>query len=300
MTHDTRLTRNEIAVHFWGTRGSLPRPGAEYLRYGGNTTCLEVRIGSRVFILDAGSGLQAAGVSLQQRGATSVDLLFSHLHHDHVIGLPFFPPALEKAVLINTYCGNLDGASAEAALDRMFAPPLFPITLGMLPCQWQHHGFRAGDTLDFDGLSVRTCALKHPGGATAYRFDNAGRSLCYVSDLEHVPGAPDPDLVALCAGADLVVYDAMFTDGEFQACRGWGHSTIGAGVALCRTAGAKTLVATHHHIRHVDDMLDKLDAELRSVMPGSSLAREGQTIALSPVEPARRPARLVQAPEHVV
>jgi phosphoribosyl 1,2-cyclic phosphodiesterase len=268
-----------LSVRFWGTRGSLPRPGPEFLRYGGNTTCVEVRLGSRLFLIDGGSGLQAAGASLGEHRPAVIDILFSHLHHDHTIGLPFFPPALDKSCAIRTFCGNLDGNSAEAALDRMFAPPLFPVTLGQLPCQWRHTGFRAGETLRFeDGIAVRTCALLHPGGATAYRFDHAGASVCYVSDIEHQPGAPDAALVALCTGADLIIYDSMFTDDEFQACRGWGHSTLGAGVLLCRTAGARALAATHHHIRHTDAMLDQLDAELKAIMPGSFLAREGQSL----------------------
>ena len=293
-------TRGGLSVRFWGTRGSLPRPGADFLRYGGNTTCVEVRLGDRPFLIDAGSGIEPAGRAMLERVPKTVDVLFSHLHHDHVAGLPFFPPALDKSCTIRTFCGNLGGESAKAALDRMFAPPLFPVTLSVLPCQWQHTGFQAGDTLTFDDtIAIRTCLLTHPGGATAYRFDHEGNSLCYVGDIEHQPGAPDPALVALCAGADLVVYDAMFTDTEFQTCRGWGHSTIGAGVQLCREAGAKVLVATHHHIRHTDAILDRVDAELGALMPGSFLAREGQMIRLGGVVGNRPVPSLMLAPETV-
>ncbi len=292
--------RDELSVRFWGTRGSLPRPGPDFLRYGGNTTCVEVRLGERLFLIDGGSGLEAAGRAFVRKSDAPVDILFSHLHHDHVSGLPFFPPALDKTVTIRTFCGNLDGASAEAALGRMFAPPLFPVTLAMLPCQWRHVGFRAGDPLIFeDGVTVRTCPLTHPGGATAYRFDYRGRSLCYVSDVEHEPGAPRADLVALCADADLVIYDTMFTEGEFEACRGWGHSTLRAGALLCRTARAQVLAATHHHIRHTDPMLDKLDAELRLIMPGSFLAREGQVLRLRP-DMTRAKQRQAASFEHVL
>ena len=287
--HETRS--GDLSVRFWGTRGSMPRPGPDTLRYGGNTTCLEVRLGGRLFIIDAGSGIEAAGRALAVRDTLKVDVLFSHLHHDHVSGLPFFPPALNPNTLIRTFCGNLGGDSAEAAFGNMFAPPLFPINLGMLPSTFEHVGFRAGDVLTFeDGLSVRTCPLRHPGGATAFRFDHGGRTLCCLSDLEHVPGVPDPMLVAFCAGADLVIYDTMFVESEFQACRGWGHSTWSAGVALCREAGAKALAATHHHIRHTDVMLEAMEADLTAAFPGSFVAREGQTITLSAA--ASRPKRL--------
>ena len=275
------MIRKGLSVRFWGTRGSLPRPGPETVRYGGNTTCLEIRVGDRIFILDAGSGIADAGHALQREGVCQFDVLFSHLHHDHVSGLPFFPPALKIGCLIRTYCGNLDGASAEHALDALFAPPLFPVYLSALPCRFEHTGFRAGNDLTFeDGLVVRTCALTHPGGATAYRFDHGGRSICYISDVEHQPEGPDPGLVALCRDADLVIYDTMFTDQEYHECRGWGHSTLAGGLALCRAAGAKALGATHHHIRHNDAMLDAMDADLRAAFPGSFMAREGQRVDL--------------------
>lgn len=270
-----------LGIRFWGTRGSLPRPGPDTLRYGGNTTCVEIRLGERVFIIDAGSGIEAAGRAMLGQSPLDFDILLSHLHQDHVIGLPFFPPALNAACTIRTHCGNLGGASAEAALDQMFAPPLFPIILSALPARFVHQGFKAGSPLIFaDGISIRTCPLPHPGGATAYRFDHHGSSVCYVSDLEHSPGELDPDLVRFCADADLVIYDTMFTDAEFRECRGWGHSTLGAGVALCQAAGAKALAGTHHHIRHTDRMLDVVDAELRTRLPGSFMAREGQVIRL--------------------
>ena len=287
-----------LQIKFWGTRGSMPRPGPETLRYGGNTTCVEVRLGDRVFIIDAGSGIEAAGRSMLDRRPLEFDILFSHLHHDHIAGLPFFPPALNAAATISTHCGNLEGASAEAAFDKMFAPPLFPVTLSVLPGQFIHKGFQSGSPLIFpDGIVVETCPLPHPGGSTAYRFDHGGKSMCYISDVEHTPGVIDPSLVRFCEGADLVIYDTMFTDQEFQACRGWGHSTLGAGVALCRASGARALVGTHHHMRHTDVMLDGIDAELRTLLPGSFMAREGMTVRLGHEPAIRQPSsrkRMVQ------
>jgi phosphoribosyl 1,2-cyclic phosphodiesterase len=284
---------DEISIRFWGTRGSLPRPSPEMMRYGGDTTCLEVRLGERLFIVDAGSGIATAGPVLAAEQRREFTLLFSHLHHDHIAGVPFFTPALNANCTIHTFCGNLGGASAEAAFDRMFAPPLFPVTLSQLPARFVHHGFKAGAALDIDGVAIRTLPLPHPGGATAYRFDHAGSSFCYVSDIEHTPGVTDAGLIAFCAGADLVVYDTMFNDEEFTACRGWGHSTVGAGVSLCQAAGAKALAGTHHHIRHTDAMLDAVDAHLRKLLPGSFMARQGQVVRLhKPRAATRRLARV--------
>ena len=278
-----------LELRFWGTRGSLPRCGPEYQRYGGNTTCVEVRVGGRLFLIDAGSGIADSGKALMTDAPQGFDILLSHLHHDHVSGLPFFTPALKTSSEVRLHCGNLDGESPQAALDRMFSPPLFPVSLSVLPGRFSYHGFRAGSDLDFgDGVVVRTCPLDHPGGATAFRFDHLGRSLCYISDVEHRPGIIDDTLVSFCEGVDLVVYDTMFNESEFMACRGWGHSTWGAGVALCRAAGAKRLGATHHHMRHTDDMLDGIAAQVEAAFPGSFVAKEGQVIALEArvLEPA--------------
>jgi phosphoribosyl 1,2-cyclic phosphodiesterase len=256
------------------------------MRYGGNTACVEIRLGSRLFIIDAGSGLADAGKALVDVGSQGFDILLSHLHHDHVSGLPFFAPALKRDCSIRLHCGNLNGESPAVALDRMFSPPLFPINLSVLPCRMSFHGFRAGTTLDFEpDIQVETCPLDHPGGATAYRFNHHGRSVCYISDVEHRPGIIDDVLVTFCRDADLVIYDTMFDESEFLGCRGWGHSTWGAGVALCRSAHARALAATHHHINHTDEILDQADKKIRTALPGSFVAREGQVVRLKALVP---------------
>lgn len=273
----------DLVVRFWGTRGSLPIPGRDTVVYGGNTCCVEVRLGPRLFIIDAGSGFEAAGRGLGDTAPECVDLLLSHLHHDHVAGLPFFAPMLARTCSVRIYCGNLGGNTAKVPLDTLFSPPLFPVTLAELPAHLSYVGFKAGETLRFeDGLTVGTCLLRHPGGATGYRFDHAGRSVCYVSDIEHDDGGPNVDLVKFCQGADLVIYDTMFTEPEFERHRGWGHSTWQAGVALCRAAGAQALAAFHHHKRHDDATLAAIEAQLDAALPGSFVARDGQTVVFRP------------------
>jgi phosphoribosyl 1,2-cyclic phosphodiesterase len=302
-----------LSVHFWGTRGSLPMPGPATVIYGGNTCCVEIRLGGRVFMVDAGSGFEPAGraITALGTGGGRTDLLLSHLHHDHVAGLPFFSPILKQQGTLRIFCGNQAGASAKAALDQMFAPPLFPVTLEALPGRVEHVGFRAGETLVFeDGIEVATCPLRHPGGATGYRFDYAGRRVCYVSDMEHLDSGPDEDVVAFCRSADLVIYDAMFTEAELPPCRGWGHSTWNAGVALCRAAGASALAAFHHHKSHDDATLADIEAALGAALPGSFVAREGQTVTFRARSPrgtapqqvplSTPPLRRVQSQEAVV
>lgn len=298
MSSDAEDTNaRSLSVRFWGTRGSLPVPGPRTVRYGGNTCCVEVRLGSRLFFVDAGSGFEAAGRVLCGAVPRQVDLLLSHLHHDHIGGIPFFGPLYMGLGSLRTFCGNLGGRDARGALDMMFAPPLFPVRLDELPTPVEHVGFTAGDTLRFeDGIAVETCPLRHPGGATGYRFSHGGRSICYVSDIEHEETGPDPRVVAFCESADLVIYDAMFTEAEYPKFRGWGHSTWNAGVDLCRAAGARCMAAFHHGKRHDDDALDRIEVELRQAMPGSFLAREGQTVTFKPIDlPVRGPSRKASA-----
>ena len=273
----------DLSVRFWGARGTLPMPGPATVVYGGHTCCVEIHLGRRLFIIDAGSGFEALGREIAGTGQTDgrIDLLLSHLHHDHISGLPFFAPILTGHSTLRIFCGNQGGESAKAALDMMFAPPLFPVTLDVLPGRVEHIGFKAGETLTFeDGTEIATCPLRHPGGATGYRFDHGGRRVCYVSDMEHADAGPDADVVSFCRDADLVIYDAMFTEAELPRCRGWGHSTWNAGVALCRAAGAGSLAAYHHHQSHDDQFLAGIETELAKALPGSFLAREGQTVVL--------------------
>jgi phosphoribosyl 1,2-cyclic phosphodiesterase len=275
--------RRGIDVTFWGTRGSIPVPGQDTVRFGGNTTCMEVRIGETAIIVDAGSGLLALGNSRIWQPGQHVHLLLTHLHHDHIIGLPFFKAAYVKDLELHIWCGNLDGSSAQAALDRMFSPPLFPLRLSEMPARPVFHGFRAGDTLNVAGETIRTVLLNHPSGATGYRFETPDASLAVITDVEH--GAPDmdSDLVAFCRRVDTLVYDTMLDEGEYGRCKGWGHSTSSEAARLIGQAGGRRLVGFHHGPAHTDAVMLRREAALQSVWPEALMAREGQTLTcLSP------------------
>jgi phosphoribosyl 1,2-cyclic phosphodiesterase len=261
-------------------RGSVCASGPGFREFGGRTPCVEVRCGEHLFIVDAGTGLTALGAELIDDGPEEIDILFSHLHLDHISGLPFFKPALMGNRLIRTYCGNLGGANAKEALDRVYAPPIFPVRLDQLPSRFEHRGFKAGETLEFpDGSAVGTTPLQHPNGATGYRFAHSGRVVCYISDIEHSLPWPPADLVRFVHGADLVIYDGMFSEAEYPRCRGWGHSTWAKGVDLCRAAEVKALAIFHLHPAHDDASLLASEAELKAAMPTAFVAREGQALS---------------------
>ncbi len=285
------LSGRGLEVRFFGVRGSIPVPGAGTLIYGGNTACVEIRVNGRLFIVDAGSGLAALGNALIDGPERSIDILLSHLHQDHIVGLPFFAPLYDPTRHIKIYAGNLDGRTPETALRTMFSPPLFPIELDYKAEHLDFVGFHAGETLRFaDGLSVRTAPLRHPGGATGYRFDSGGQAVAYVCDFEHAGPTPEKEMIEFVRGCDLVIYDTTFTVEDYMACQGWGHSTVEAGLALCAAAGAKRLAAFHHNPDYDDAKLGEIDTMLEKASPGSFCAREGQMvhfeeIALSPSRP---------------
>jgi phosphoribosyl 1,2-cyclic phosphodiesterase len=282
-------TASGLGVRFFGVRGSIPVPGAATLIYGGNTACVEIRVNGRLFIVDAGSGLAALGNALIDGPEHSFDILLSHLHQDHIIGLPFFAPLYEPSKNIKIYAGNLGGQTPEAALRTMFSPPLFPIELDHKAKHLDFIGFHAGETLRFeDGSSVRTTPLRHPGGATGYRFDAGGHAVAYVSDFEHAGPAPEQDMIDFVRGCDLVIYDTTFTVEDYPACKGWGHSTVEAGLALCAAAGAKRLAAFHHNPDYDDAKLAHIEAVLEKASPGSFCAREGQAVQFEDIVLASR------------
>ena len=266
-----------LSVRFWGVRGSLACSGPEYVRYGGNTSCLEVRAGPHVLVFDAGTGIRALGKKLAVNGACEVDLFFTHTHIDHVVGLPFFSPMYQTNSTIRVWAGHLKPhRTLKEALSGLMSEPFFPVPLEIFSAKPDYHDFIAGETLEpRPGLKVRTCALNHPNEATGYRIDWAGKSICYVTDCEHQPGKLDGAILDLIKDADVFIYDSTYTDEEYPRFAGWGHSTWTEGARLAEAAGAKQLVIFHHDPSHDDDFMDRMAAAAHAQRPGTVVAREG-------------------------
>ena len=262
----------DFYVKFWGVRGSTACPGSDYLRYGGNTACLEIRCGERLLILDAGTGIRQLGAQ-QPRSA---EILFTHGHIDHICGMPFFAPAYRPGNRFRIWSAE---NRAETALAALMSSPLFPVSPEMFGAEIEFKGFDPGETVEpGPGIVVATAPLNHPQEAVGYRVSHAGRSICYVTDTEHRVGESDARVLELIAGADLVIYDSTYTDEEYPDHVGWGHSTWQEGVRLCEAAGAGHLVLFHHDPSRNDAALDAIGAEARKRRPGTVVAREGMVL----------------------
>ncbi len=272
----------DFSIRFWGVRGSIACPSPRHMTYGGNTACAEVVIGDSLIILDAGTGIRKLGDRILKEDVRHAHMLLSHTHWDHISGFPFFTPAFRDGRSFTIKAGHLyESGGVRASLAGQMMQPMFPVPIEIMRAGLVFEDFKAGDSFNLEGgISVRTAPLNHPSGATAYRIECGGKSLCYVTDTEHVIGRPDQRVLGLIAGADLVIYDSTYTDDEFPTRLGWGHSTWQEGIRLCRTAEARKLVIFHHEPDHEDDVMEEIEKAATVMWPNAVVAREQMQIDL--------------------
>lgn len=271
-----------MLVRFWGTRGSIPSPGPLTLRYGGNTTCVEVRTaGGTLLILDCGSGARELGNTLMATKSTAPrgHILISHLHWDHIQGMPFFAPLYAADGEWDVYGPKPGALSLQEALTRQMSPPFFPISLDTLTATIRFHELGEGVHLIGDA-KVSTQFLNHPGATLGYRIEADGAVVVYICDHEpHGTGdlASSQDFsqedrrhIAFLEGADLVIHDAQYIAKEFDQKRGWGHSVGEYVVEVCRQAGVRKVALTHHDPTRTDTEIDAAIENLRKAFAGHS------------------------------
>ncbi len=261
-------------VTFWGTRGSIPTPGAHTARYGGNTPCVAVAgAGGQLLILDAGTGIRALGLELveRQNGAVNAEILLSHAHWDHIQGLPHFKPFFAPGNAVRIWGSRQGTTSLEAILRQQMDPAVFPVPLDAVSAKLTVQQVEPGE-FTVGEFRVRATKLRHPGTTLGYRLtpSGGGPSMAYVTDNElgpggryDTPGTWRKDLTAFLAGVELLIHDAMYTPRELEEHRGWGHSTFEEAVALAADAGAKRLVLFHHEPEHGDATIDDMLASAR-------------------------------------
>ena len=259
-----------MRVTLWGTRGSLAAPGPETIRYGGNTSCVEVRSkDNALVVLDAGTGIQRLGARVRG-GEGRIDLLLTHLHMDHIQGLGFFEPLYEPDREIHLWGPPSPTLDLRTRLARYLSPPLFPVRLRDLPCRLTLHNVPP-ERFEIGGLGVEAELVCHPGSTVGYRISEGSRSLAYLPDHEpalgvrEFPGQPEwTSGFSLAAGTELLIHDAQYTTEEYQERIGWGHSAISDALTFARLAGARRLVPFHHDPTHDDAMLDRIDSTIRA------------------------------------
>jgi phosphoribosyl 1,2-cyclic phosphodiesterase len=289
-----------LRVRFWGTRGSIPTPGAQTVRYGGNTPCTEVRTDDGwLIILDAGTGIRELGRDLLQRsnGAPIMgDIFLTHAHWDHIQGIPFFAPIFGRGNHFTIWGSQSLERSVDKVVRDQMSPVVFPVTFEELDASIDFRDLAEGTRTEGTGYEVTSFAVQHPGGALGYRFSEPGGNggaLVYVSDNElashdRYGSAPDwrERMVGFVRGATVLIHDSTYTTEEFDHHRGWGHSTFQDCVELALEAGVGTLVLFHHEPRRTDDQLDACLAECRAMVKarGGALqvvaAAEGLTLTL--------------------
>jgi phosphoribosyl 1,2-cyclic phosphodiesterase len=276
----------EFNVQFWGVRGSIPSPGLETVRYGGNTPCVAMQVGGKRLIFDAGTGLHVLGQSLLPKMPVEGYIFFTHSHWDHIQGFPFFTPAFIGGNKFHIYGAIApDGSTIEQRLNDQMLHPNFPVPLQIMQSSLTFHNVQIGNSIHIDDVIIETAHLNHPGEAVGYRVNWRGGAAVYITDTEHYPDHLDENVLWLARNADVLIYDSTYSDEEYSNPKspkiGWGHSTWQEAIKVAKAANVKTLVIYHHDPAHNDDYLDRVGEEALASFSGAIMAKEGLVLAVA-------------------
>ena len=273
-----------MQVKFWGVRGSTPTPQPENLRYGGNTSCVEVRIGDQLYIFDCGTGFRMLGQELTREfgdRAFAAHIFVSHFHWDHIQGMPFFRPLYENPLSRFSFHSSGRTRGIQQVMAEQMASPYFPVDLGMMRAKRDFCNIDNGCLDMGDGIRITTQWLNHPQGCLGFRVETKDGILVYATDNEPGDAEFDKGVRKLAEGADLLIYDAQYLPEEYAARRrGWGHSHWREAVDIAMESGAKELILYHHDPDHTDAIVDKVVADARNYYPRVRAAAEGLVIRL--------------------
>jgi len=261
--------RHTLILRCWGTRGSIPSPGPRTARYGGNTTCIEVRLGDLRLIFDAGSGIRRLGLDLLENGGEYHHIFLTHFHWDHIQGFPFFPPLYQPDIDLKVVGPKQNNIDVRSLFAGQMGPIYFPVPFSKVAAKMSFEHLNEG-TFEVNGVRLHTMRVKHPSYAVGYRIEAAGKVACFIPDNEvdgegyEVVDGWRERLVDFIRGADLLIHDSMYTDEEYPSRVGWGHSTFGQSVRLAEEGGVKKLLFFHHDPERSDEDLDGIVSRIRS------------------------------------
>jgi len=269
-----------MKVRIWGCRGSLSTPGAATVRYGGNTSCIEVHTSTGgLVVLDAGTGVRSLGQALVAEPPAELDLLLTHLHLDHIEGLGFFAPLFNPECTVRIWGPRPVGGPLAELVATYLSPPFFPVPFEQFPARISFTEVSA-DTWQIDDLRVSTVPVCHPGSTVGYRLSQNGNSLAYIPDNE--PALDRHSGLAVAGDADVLLHDAQFTDAEYAARVGWGHAAVSDFVTYLAEASPRRALMFHHDPAHSDAELERMLAQVQAAADGYAveLAHEGLELEL--------------------
>ena len=267
-----------VVVRCWGTRGSIPSPGPATVRYGGNTSCFEVRHQGRRLIFDAGSGIRLLGTDLVEKGPNAIHIFLTHFHWDHIQGFPFFAPLYDPEDTIHVVAPKQREIDVQNLFAGQMGPIYFPVPFSVVAAAVEFEHLNAG-SYEIGDAVIEVMRVRHPSFVVGYRVRVGGRTICFIPDNElegtgyEVGEGWSQRIRDFVGDADVLIHDAMYTQEEYGARAGWGHSTFQQSVRLAEEAGAKRLLLFHHEPTRTDDELDDIVSRLRddALARGTSL-----------------------------
>lgn len=267
-----------MIIRCWGARGSVAVSGNQYLKYGGDTTCMEVRTkNDEVIIIDAGTGIRRLGNRLLDENRDTFHMLLTHAHWDHLLGFPFFKPLYRKKNRIIFHGKPLPNHSIEEILAGTMKDPLFPVDYGTVKHHLRYDNLHGG-SFTIDSVTVTPIPLSHPNQGTGFLFREGDVTFVFLTDNEltyrHPGGLDFDEYRSICAGADLLIHDAEFTSGEYEQARRWGHTVYTDAVNLALGAQVKSLGLFHHNQDRTDEALDRMVEECRGLVAHNGASME--------------------------
>jgi phosphoribosyl 1,2-cyclic phosphodiesterase len=265
-------------LRFWGVRGSIPTPEPDRLRYGGNTTCLEIGAPGQdeAVLIDCGSGIRVPGAELMLRPVSRIHILLTHFHWDHIQGLPSFGPLFQSGMEIIFYA-NRPPDQVRRLLGVLMTEPFFPVPFAEIGSSVDFRQIECGKPFQAGPVSVEAFHLNHPQGAVGFRAKADGQVMVHASDHEHGNPEIDAGIIRAAKNADLLVMDAQYTPEEYSRKAGWGHSSFAHAAEAAENAGVGRLMLFHHDPSHDDEFLDGMLADAKQLFPRTEMAAEGES-----------------------